>query len=104
MNMARQGDVLIERVDAIPDGLKPVRRQNNRLILAGGESTGHAHAICKRDCEMYEDVKGNYCVKVPQMATVVHEKHAPVELLAGSYYVTRQYEWCDDDEPIKVKD
>ena len=41
----RQGDVLILRVNSVPDGLKVEPRDNGRVILAYGEVTGHAHAI-----------------------------------------------------------
>lgn len=52
---ARQGDVFIERVK-IPKGeRKPVARDNGRIVLAYGESSGHAHAVCEiQGVEMIE--------------------------------------------------
>lgn len=41
----RHGDVFLNRIDAIPDGAKPVPSDNGRTILAYGEVTGHAHAF-----------------------------------------------------------
>jgi len=42
----RQGDILIIPTTQVPEGLKPIKRdKHNRLILAEGETTGHAHAI-----------------------------------------------------------
>jgi hypothetical protein len=44
--LQRQGDVLIRKVDALPDGLKEVPRDaQGRIVLAEGEATGHFHAI-----------------------------------------------------------
>lgn len=40
----RQGDVFIERVDAIPADAKDVTTVD-RVVLAYGEVTGHAHAV-----------------------------------------------------------
>lgn len=43
---ARQGDIWIERVEALPDGLVEVKRDEaRRVVLALGESSGHAHAL-----------------------------------------------------------
>lgn len=42
----RQGDVLAVKIDKLPVELKPVERDDvNRIVLAHGERTGHAHAI-----------------------------------------------------------
>lgn len=41
----RQGDVQIQQVAALPDGCKEVPPEGNRIVLAHGEVTGHAHAI-----------------------------------------------------------
>jgi hypothetical protein len=42
----RQGDVLFVPVDEIPKGVKAVERDTRgRIVLAEGESTGHAHCV-----------------------------------------------------------
>ena len=89
----RQGDVLIERVDELPSELAPKGRDRGRVILAYGEVTGHAHAICEEDVEMYTDVHGTLWLKAPSGATVVHEEHGTIPLPAGSYRVTHQREY-----------
>lgn len=43
---ARQGDVMLVRVENLPDGLVPAKRdQHGRITLAYGESSGHSHSI-----------------------------------------------------------
>lgn len=43
---ARQGDVLLVRVDQLPEGLIPTKRDKiGRIVLAHGERSGHGHAI-----------------------------------------------------------
>lgn len=56
--MYRQGDVLIERIDKIPSGLKKQKPENGRIILAHGEVTGHAHAFSPEQCEKFIDTEG----------------------------------------------
>jgi len=48
----RQGDVLLRRVEHIPENVTPVPRENGRIILAHGEATGHAHAILDEAAEL----------------------------------------------------
>lgn len=43
-NQAAQGDLLIRRVEAIPDGLKPMATEGGKYIVAHSE-TGHHHVI-----------------------------------------------------------
>lgn len=47
---ARQGDVMLVRVDKLPIGLIPTKRDAHaRIVLALGESSGHGHAIRDRN-------------------------------------------------------
>lgn len=41
----RQGDVQLQQVAKLPDGCTEVPPEGNRIVLAHGEVTGHAHAI-----------------------------------------------------------
>jgi hypothetical protein len=41
----RQGDVLLQQVAALPANCTEIAPDGNRIVLAYGESTGHAHAI-----------------------------------------------------------
>ena len=45
----RQGDVSLIQVSAIPSNAVEIKTEQNRVVLAYGEVTGHAHAI-------YEDI------------------------------------------------
>lgn len=102
---ARQGDVLIERVDKLPIGLTQAPRDHvGRIMLAFGETSGHGHAI--RDAHVtglrmagsedvdYIEVGGS------GPATLNHEyesgqlaEHMPITLPPGTYKVTRQREY-----------
>lgn len=92
----RQGDVLLRRVDSIPEGLKNVPLEGGRVILAHGEATGHAHAIVSDDVSFLAadlaDLEERF-LRVEAEADVVHEEHATITLPPGDYRVSIQQEY-----------
>src|SRR5215470_9950940 len=85
----RHGDVLIETVEAIPDGARP----RSGAILAQGEATGHAHRVeAPERAELWEDGEQLY-LKIIEQTRIVHEEHRPIELPPGSYRVWQQREY-----------
>lgn len=99
--MARQGDVLIRRVGAIPDGAVQEDAKDNRIVLAYGEVTGHAHAIAERTASAFtmSDAAGTvrrFLKVVGRSATVRHEEHAPIELPPGFYEIGIQREYTPE--------
>lgn len=92
--MYRQGDVLIERVEedlpADAETIKP--DEKNRLILAEGEATGHAHAVPAIAGALYAAQIG-MMLQVTQKTQVLHEEHAAIDLDPGMYKITRQREY-----------
>lgn len=103
--MLRQGDILLVPVDEIPKGLRPVPREQGRMVLAHGEVTGHAHVI-EGDAvflaEDLEEMEGRF-LKVEQDAELVHDEHSTLKVPAGSYEVRRQREYAPE-APIRVAD
>ncbi len=95
----RQGDVLIKRVQGIPEGLQQVPLDQGRVILAYGEITGHAHAVLG-DVELLaadvEEMELRFLRVESEMAEVVHEEHSTIELPAGDYEVRRQREYAPE--------
>ena len=100
--MFAQGDLLIERVaDVEPSGTILSADAAGAVVLAEGEMTGHRHCIFDRVTMFRDDAlareipAGLYLghVKVAGgSATVVHQEHAPLTLLEGTYRVRRQRE------------
>ena len=86
--MKRQGDLLIIRIDNIP---QDVTRQASR-ILAEGEATGHMHELDKG--EVYEK-DGTLYFKVEENNTITlnHPEHKAVTFEPGTYKVIRQREY-----------
>jgi len=99
----RQGDVMIIKVDSIPTGLEPRKRDNGKIVLAYGEVTFHTHAIKCKDAlafnsqdEIYLDLKSR--------TEVLHEEHNPIPLNPGFYRVIHQKEFGTEGELVPVQD
>jgi hypothetical protein len=99
----RQGDVLIQRVDELPKGLKKVK---GRKVLAEGEVTGHVHELTG-DAELFraEDIAEmeESFLRVETEAFVEHAEHGTITLPPGHYRTSRQREYTPE-APVYVGD
>ena len=90
----RQGDVLLVRCGALPfeavPEIDPV--ETERIVLAYGEVTGHAHALSTQYAAAYTHEQDRYIV-AKEGATLVHEEHSEIVLEPGCYRVVRQREY-----------
>ena len=98
----RQGDVLLQRIDRLPENALPVEWEE-RVILAYGEVTGHAHAISTQHAKMYM-WKGDRMLEIKPGAQLVHEEHATISLPEGFYKVVQQREYVPEAPPRDVLD
>jgi hypothetical protein len=89
----RQGDVLLVRVGELPKHAQDVT-PSDRIVLAYGEVTGHAHAIYEpltkarlwnADAERF--------LQIIATTGLRHEEHATIELPVGVYKVVQQREY-----------
>lgn len=80
----QQGDVLIKKIDKLPEGKKVERRQRG-YVLAEGETTGHMHVIedeivmIEKDGVLFIGCKSDVIVK--------HEEHGHITIPAGNYQI-----------------
>lgn len=93
----RQGDVLVERVKAIPSTAQALQAEGGRMVLAHGEVTGHSHSICERDGRMAQESGVTYLEIRAAVAMLQHQEHATVEIPRGTYRVTRQREYTPEE-------
>ncbi len=94
----RQGDVLIRKVDAIPEAAKQLERDElGRVVLAYGEVTGHAHAFHSPKVVMFRDdgSGGRRFIDVQGLDAQMlqHEEHTAVTVPPGQYEVIQQREY-----------
>lgn len=104
----RQGDVLLTRLSGkteAPEGMAPVARDGDRVILAYGEVTGHAHALSEAWVSLFEGMNGERLLVVADEPAVLrHEEHTAHELAPGTYRVVRQREYVPNALPSYVAD
>lgn len=114
----RQGDVLLQKVSSLPLSCVEQLVNEARLVLAYGESTGHAHAIndlwdgraanedfafgtpCTSTCQypakarLWVSPGGNRFLEVLSIASLRHEERAPLQIPPGIYQLPRQVEYA----------
>lgn len=93
--MVRQGDVLVWDGDKKLEPAAPVSNDKaNRVILAEGEHTGHAHALDGEAAKLFETAVANTRkLVVTAPVALKHEEHAPFSFTPGEYNVRRQREY-----------
>ncbi len=94
----RQGDVLIKQIKDLPEGLtKSKDNFKQRVVLAYGEVTGHAHAFYNpKDVELLEsnDIKGTRkFLNIKSLSKLKHEEHSTLTFNPGIYEVIQQKEY-----------
>ena len=99
MNMFRQGDVLIRKIKSLPKAAKDITPKD-RIVLAYGEVTGHAHAIAPGEAREFSMADAANATRrflsVVKEATVRHEEHAAIPLPPGIYEIVQQREYTPD--------
>lgn len=105
MTQVRQGDVYLRSTRSRPSAeAKPVT-DHDRVILAYGEVTGHAHEVLADEeasgalpaSALFEEPDGARFLIVNRPCTLRHEEHGPIALAPGAYRVVRQREYAPDE-------
>lgn len=114
--LARQGDVLIQSVDAVPPGEPAEKAPGGAIVLAYGESSGHRHQLLARGNKLFHRAGGAKYLEIGARGGAVLEvttdkgaplnpvRHEPVKLPPGTYRVTTQREWSLEQEIRNVAD
>lgn len=94
----RHGDLLLEKVTNVPEGAK----EQNDLILAYGEVTGHKHVVNKG--KRFLAANGSQYLVVPKGgSSLTHEEHAKIDLSEGVFMVRQQRQYTPQ-ENVAVRD
>ena len=94
----RQGDLLIVKIDALPEGATDRKSR----VLAEGERTGHSHTMDRgttwsQGSKLYLRLEGG-------PAKLEHPEHGSVTVPEGTYEIHRQREFHDADHETRVVD
>jgi hypothetical protein len=87
--LIQQGDVLIFSNATIPQDAEEVLPVKGRLILAEGETTGHAHAIVLADypnSRLFKSASGTF-LHIHDPVVLGHEEHHAVIIPAGVHKI-----------------
>ena len=87
--LIQQGDVLIFTNAKLPDDAQEVQPINGRLILAEGETTGHAHAANVMEypgTKLFKSAQGLF-LSVIAPIEIQHEEHKKVRVPAGVHKI-----------------
>ena len=91
----RQGDVLLCGVEGIPLTATPIPSNGNRVIVALGELTGHAHTFAAKEVRLFRDEPSgrSFLAIAEDGSALVHEEHDPIHVPEGRYELRRQREY-----------
>ena len=95
--MAAQGDVLITKIDKLPDNVKEKQTEGDRIIVAHSE-TGHHHFVERAQARFFgnEDPMVCYLKVDGAHADLVHDRpfdtHEKIRISKGLYELRRQRE------------
>lgn len=101
MKLYRQGDVLLQQIDAIPNDAAPCAIKGD-VILAYGEVTGHAHRLAPEQVKPYAkggawSADAERFIAVAEATALTHEEHSAIVLLPGNYRVVQQREYSPEE-------
>ena len=96
--VAAQGDLMLIRIDEIPEGVTEEKPQQGKHVLAHSE-TGHHHAIeAQMGIKVFRtsDPTLSYLQVDGDSVDLIHHKsfdtHAPIRIRPGKYELRRQQE------------
>jgi len=103
---AAQGDLLIRRIHALPDGLKPIQPANGHYVVAHSE-TGHDHIIAEhQNISLFttDDPMISYLrvVEATDATETILEHlrsfdtHESIAIPPGNYEIRRQREYAPE--------
>lgn len=100
-NQAAQGDMLITRIEQMPEGLTEAKAKNGYYIIAHSE-TGHNHVIAQEGVSVFEAANDPFVLylKVDNTAELRHlrsfDTHESLKINPGLYRVNRQREYTPE--------
>jgi hypothetical protein len=91
----RQGDVLLCPIERVPAAAYRVRIEGERVVVAEGELSGHAHAFARKGVRLFRDKKSHrdFLMIGKAGAQLRHEEHGTIPVAEGCYEIRRQREY-----------
>jgi hypothetical protein len=94
MELYRQGDVLIRRINSLPKK-KAIKRASGHILE--GEATGHIHRTeDQTKADVLEIDDGLYLRVGAEGVRIIHEEHDAITLPPGNFEIVRQREYSPE--------
>lgn len=89
----QHGDVIFQKVDSIPQGLKKQKAKKN-FIIEKGEGV-HTHTFIDGDCEIFISDSGEIYLQAKTPITIDHEEHKQMVIEPGIYkkVIEREFDY-----------
>ena len=100
---ALHGDVVIERVAALPADFASLPAEPKQA-LAYGEATGHIHQLQGGNEAFdlrYNPQTGERFLRIVQPVTLKHQEHSPIVLPPGDYVSRQQVEYDPFEQLVR---
>lgn len=100
-NQAAQGDLLITKIDSLPENLKQVMPEDGNIVVAHSE-TGHNHVVFSEDVTAYHAANDDFVMYlvVNKETELKHlrsfDTHESIKVREGIYRINRQREYIPD--------
>lgn len=93
--MKQHGDVLLIKLNELPDGEQKIISKNKCLVMHG--EFGHSHVIEDDEAELIQ-IGEKMLLKLGRAATIKHEEHLPITLEPGIWQIGQVVEkdWFSD--------
>lgn len=98
--MIRHGDIMLRPIPQ-PDATSQRSEPGQRLVLAQGEATGHAHVL--HGLAVAHTQRDRALVELLEPGELRHEEHATIAVPPGWYEVVRQRVYTPR-APVWVRD
>jgi len=90
----QQGDVIIERIDELPEGIKKL----DGFVLEEGETPGHFHELAvmepeKKQVSVFEDNEHQKYMQNFIGTMLTHQEHKAIEIPPGTYRIRKVQEF-----------
>lgn len=95
MENYRHGDLIFTPLEKLPAGLKKMKVDNKKFVLALGEVTGHMHVMTEEkedDMRIYQDAQGRYVLEINKPTVLSHEEHNALTFKPGIYLMNNERE------------
>jgi len=98
MRQLQQGDILIQEIPQLPDGVQLVKPKNGKLVIAEGELSGHSHTIIaeKQKVNLYSftrDGVPELYLQVQSPVIIEHQEHREQTIPTGIYKIGQVLEY-----------